>query len=62
MNSVYCFKELFESISDFKKIILLMFLIQNDNNLFCEIGLSQRDINRLIFELKNFLKNNMKSI
>ena len=38
MNDNY-FKELFESIHDYKKIVLLIFLIQNDKNLLKEIGL-----------------------
>ena len=55
MNSGNYFKDLFGSLSDYRKIILLMFLNQNDNNLLCEIGFSQRDINRLNFEFKNIL-------
>ena len=34
MDNVYIFKEIFESIPDYKKIVLLMFLIKNDVNFF----------------------------
>ena len=53
-NSIY-FKDLFESISDYKKIVLLIFLIQNDKNLLKEVGFSHRDINLLNLEFKNIL-------
>ena len=35
-NSNY-FKDIFESIHDYKKIVLLIFLFQNDKNLLKEI-------------------------
>ena len=50
MNYENCFKDLFESIPDYRKIVLLMFLIQNDKNLLREVGFSERDINRLKLE------------
>ena len=49
------FKDIFESIHDYKKVILLIFLIQNDKNLLKEIGCSKNDINRLNLEFKNIL-------
>ena len=49
------FKDLFESIHEYKKIVLLIFLIQNDKNLLHEVGFSQRDINRLSIEFENIL-------
>ena len=49
------FKDLFESIPDYKKIVLLISLIQNDENLLHEIGFSERDINHLILEFKKSL-------
>ena len=55
MNNANYFKDLFESINDYRKIVLLIFLIQNDKNLLNEIGFSQRDINRLSIEFKNIL-------
>ena len=38
-----------------KKIVLLIFLIQNDKNLIKEIGFSKNDINQLSIEFKNIL-------
>ena len=53
MDQVNYFKDLFESISDYRKIVLLMFLNQIAKNLLGEIGFSERDINRLSLEFKN---------
>ena len=53
-NETY-FKDMFESIPDYRKIILLIFLIQNDENLLKEIGFSENDINLLYLEFKNIL-------
>ena len=55
MDKVNYFKDLFESIPDYRKIVLLIFLFQNDKNLLHEVGFSQRDINRLSLEFKNIL-------
>ena len=55
MNLEIYFKKLFESVPDFRKIVLLMFVIQNDENLLHEIGFSERDINRINLEFKNIL-------
>ena len=55
MNNENYFKHIFESIHDYKKIVLLIFLIQNDKNLLHKVGFSQRDINRLSIEFKIFL-------
>ena len=49
------FKDLLESIPDYKKIVLLIFLIQNDKNLLKEIRFSKNDINLLNLEFKNIL-------
>ena len=54
-NSNY-FKDLFESIPNYKKIVLIIFLIQNDKDLLHEIGFSERDNNRINLEFKNILK------
>ena len=40
---------------DFRKIVLLIFLVQNDKNLIKEIGFSKNDINLLNLEFKNIL-------
>ena len=55
MNYENYFKDLFESIPEYRKIVLLIFLIQNDKNLLQEIGFSKNDINRLNIEFKNIL-------
>ena len=53
-NSNY-FEDLFQSLPDYRKIVLLMFLIKNDTDFLLEIGFSERDINRLNLEFKNIL-------
>ena len=55
MDNVNYFKDLFESIPDYRKIVLLIFLIQNDKNLIKEIGFSKKDINLLNLEFKNII-------
>ena len=55
MNNVNYFKDFFESIPDYKKIVLLMFLIKNDVNFLIECGFLKGDINFLYREFKNIL-------
>ena len=55
MNYANYFRDLFESIEGYRKLVLLKFLIQKDKNLLKEIGYSKNDINRLSFEFKNIL-------
>ena len=55
MNNENYFKDIFESIQDYKKIVLLIFLIQNDKNLLNEVGFSTNNIISLNIEFKNFL-------
>ena len=55
------FKDLLESIPDYRKIVLLIFLIQNDKNLLKEIGFSKNDINLLNLEFKNILLEEYKN-
>ena len=55
MDNLNYFKDLFESITDYKKIVLLMFLIKDDKNLLKEVGFSKNDINLLSLEFKNIL-------
>ena len=54
MNNSNYFKDMFESITDYRKIVLLIFLIQNDKILLKAIGFSKNDIN-LNLEFKNIL-------
>ena len=46
------FKDIFQSIPDYRKIVLLIFLIQNDKNLITEIRFSKNYINLLNSEFK----------
>ena len=55
MNNVNCFKDIFESIPDYKKIVLLMFLIKNDVNFLYECGFLKGDNIFLYKEFKNIL-------
>ena len=55
MNNSNYFKDIFESITDYGKIVLLIYLIQNDKNLLKEIGFSKNDINLLNLEFKKIL-------
>ena len=55
MNNSNYFKDIFKSISDYRKKVLLIVLIQNDINLLNEIEFSKADINRLNLEFENIL-------
>ena len=55
MNNSNCFKDLFEPIYDYRRIVLILFLIEKDSNLLQEIGFNQRDINRSNFQFKILL-------
>ena len=55
MNNSNYFKDVFESIPDYRRIVLLVFLFQKDKDLLHEVGFSERDINRLNNEFKNIL-------
>ena len=55
MNNVNFFTDLFESLPDYKKIVLLMFSIKNDGNFLYDCGFLKGDINFLYKEFKNIL-------
>ena len=55
MNNSNYFKDIFKSIPDYEKIVLLIYLIQNDENLSKEIGFSKNNIDNLNSEFKNIL-------
>ena len=55
MNYANYFRDLFESIEEYRKIVLIMFLIKNDNDLITECGFLKNDINCLNKEFKNLL-------
>ena len=49
------FKDMFKSFPDYRKIVLLIFLIKNDSDLLHQTGFSERDINHLNKDFNNFL-------
>ena len=64
---------MFESLTDYRKIVLLIFSIQNEKDLLKECGVLKHAINRLSVELKeklieqteenlDYIKNKEKSI
>ena len=55
MNFENYFKDIFKSIPDYRKIVLLIFLIEIDGKLLKEIGFSKNDIDQLSLECKNIL-------
>ena len=55
MNYERSLKDLFESITDYRKLVLLIFLIQNDKDLLKECGILKGDITRLFEEFEKFL-------
>ena len=55
MDHVSFFKHLFESIPDYRKIVILLFLFKNDIDFLQECGFLRYDINRLCLELKTIL-------
>ena len=46
MDYVIYFKDMFESIPHYKRIVLLLFLKKNDEKLLEECGFLKSDINR----------------
>ena len=55
MNCENYFEDTFESFSDYRKIVLIMFLVQNNENFLREVSFSERFINQLNLEFKNIL-------
>ena len=55
MNYENYFKDMFESIPDYRKMVLLMFLIKKDEDFLKECGFLKSDINSLNLEFKNVL-------
>ena len=55
MDKENYFRELFESVPDYRKIVLIIFLIQNDNDLLKECGFLKSGINRLKKEFRIIL-------
>ena len=46
---------MFESIPNYRKIVLIIFLIKNDKIFLKEVGCRENDNNRLILEFKILL-------
>ena len=55
MNYENYFKCFFESISDNRKIVLILFLITDDKNLLKELGFNKNVLNQLSLEFENIL-------
>ena len=55
MNYENYFRDIFKSITEYRKIVLLIYLIQNDKNLLKEIGFGKNDIILLNLEFKKNL-------
>ena len=55
MHIINYFKDILESISEYRKIVLLIFLIQNDKILLKETRFCKNDINLINSEFKNVL-------
>ena len=53
MNYVNYFKDMFESIPDSRKTVLLMFLIKSDVNLLYDCGFLKGDIHYLYKKYEN---------
>ena len=49
------FKVLFESITDYRKMVLIIFLNKDGKNSLKEIGFNKNDVNQLSLEFKNIL-------
>ena len=55
MNHINFFKELFEPIEGYRKVVLLKFSNKNDGDLIKEVGFSENDIIRLSLEFRFIL-------
>ena len=62
MNYENYFKNIIESIPDYRKIVLLLFFFQNDKDLLREVRFSERNINRLNLEFKKISKEEHEEI
>ena len=59
MIDINYFKDLLESIHDYRKIILLCFIIKQDINILKEFGMSEDFINKLYKEFKNIAEKEL---
>ena len=56
MDNVIYFNNLFESIPDYRKFVLIRFLNKNDVNLIDECGYLRNYIYRLCLQFENFTR------
>ena len=59
MEDINYFKEMLESIHDYKKIVPLCFIIKQDINLLKEFGMSENFINNLYKQFKKIAENDI---
>ena len=62
MDHINYFKDMFESIEDYRKIVLLLFLIRNDSDLVREFGFLKWIIFDYLHKIKILYLNKMKII
>ena len=55
MKKLKYFRDLFESVPDYWKIVILRFLLENDVDILNECGFLKKYINCLCSEFKNIL-------
>ena len=55
MDHTINFEDLFESVPNYRKIVLLIILIQKINDILKQNGYSKNDVNRLCREIENIL-------
>ena len=55
MNYGNLLEDMLESIPDYLKKVISIFLLQNIRKLLLEVGFNEHDINRLNLEFKNIL-------
>ena len=55
MDQIKSFKVMFKSIRDYRTIVLLIFLIQNDKDLSKICGFLKNNVHRSSLEFENFL-------
>ena len=59
MEDINYFKDMFESIHDYKKIILLCFINKRDDTMLKEFGLSDDFIEKLYNDCKQIMESDM---
>ena len=60
MDDINYFKDMLKSIQDYRKIVHLIFIIKQDNDLLLEMGLSDDFINKLYKGCKKILESEIK--